>query len=136
MRPPGLWIGGFAATFALALAACGDSGGGNGTPTGPSETPGTIVATITITAAGAVSPADVTVPVGSRVTFTNNHTGSHFMASDPHPDHTLCPALNQVGVLQPGQSRTSANLTTARVCTYHDHDDETNAALQGTIRVQ
>jgi len=136
MTSHGLWIGAFAAALALALAACGGGGSGNGTPTGPSETPGPIAATITITAAGAVSPADVPVPVGSRVTFTNNHTASHFMQSDPHPAHTLCPGLNSVGTLPPGQSRTTGNLSTARVCTYHDHDDETNTSLQGTIRVQ
>jgi hypothetical protein len=58
------------------------------------------------------------------------------MASDPHPEHTLCPALNAVGFLSPGDSRTSSNLDTARVCTYHDHLNDTNAGLRGTIRVQ
>jgi plastocyanin len=78
----------------------------------------------------------VTVPAGSRVTFVNNHTASHEMTSDPHPDHTICPPLNQVGNLSPGQSRTSGNLNTVRVCTYHDHLNDGNENLQGTIRVQ
>ena len=125
----------FAAALALTIAACGD--GDNNSPTGPSGGGGggTIAATIVIGADGAVSPATATVPVGSRVTFTNNHNAPHNMNSDPHPEHTQCPAIN-VGTLQPGQSRTSENLTTARACGFHDHDLPTNAALRGTITVQ
>jgi plastocyanin len=124
---------GIAAVLALAFAACG---GGGSSPTSPSGNDGPIAATIVIDATGNVSPKDVTVPVGSRVTFTNNHNTGHQMASDPHPEHTLCPALNAVGFLSPGDSRTSSNLDTARVCTYHDHLNDTNAGLRGTIRVQ
>ena len=122
-----------AAVLAFAFAACG--GGGGGSPTSPSANDGPIAATIVIDATGTATPKDVTVPVGSRVTFTNNHSAAHDMSSDPHPVHTLCPSLN-VGLTNPGQSATSRNLDTARVCTYHDHINETNIALMGTIRVQ
>lgn len=122
-----------AAALALAFAACG--GGDGGSPTSPGANDGPIAATIVIDATGTVTPKDVTVPVGSRVTFTNNHSAAHDMSSDPHPVHTLCPSLN-VGLTNPGQSGTSRNLDTARVCTYHDHINETNTALMGTIRVQ
>jgi len=125
---------GIAIVLAIAFAACGSGGGGS--PTSPSANDGPIAATIVIDATGNVTPKDVTVPVGSRVTFTNNHNTAHQMASDPHPEHTLCPALNTVGFINPGESRTSSNLDTARVCTYHDHINDTNAALRGTIRVQ
>jgi plastocyanin len=124
---------GIAAVLALAFAACG---GGGSSPTSPSGNDGPIAATIVIDATGNVTPKDVTVAAGSRVTFTNNHNTTHEMASDPHPTHTLCPPLNAVGSLAPGQSRTSNNLNTAMVCTYHDHLQDTNAALRGTIRVQ
>lgn len=123
-----------AAALAFAFAACG--GGSGGSPTSPSANDGPLAATIVIDATGTVTPKDVTVPVGSRVTFVNNHTAVHQMASDPHPTHTLCPSLDAVGLLSPGQSGTSRNLDTARVCTYHDHINETNTALMGTIRVQ
>jgi plastocyanin len=113
------------------VAACGDDGG----PASPSNGTGTIAATVVIDSTGNVAPRDVTVAPGSRVTFTNNHNRPHNMNSDPHPEHTLCPDLN-VGVLQPGQSRTSGNLNTPRACGYHDHDDPGNRALQGTVRVQ
>ena len=124
-----------AAVLALTFAACGSSpaspGGNN------SGNDGAIAATITIDATGNATPKDVTIAAGSRVTFVNNHPGTnHQMTSDPHPEHTLCPALNTVGLLAPGQSRTSSNLNTPMVCTYHDHIADTDARLKGTIRIQ
>jgi hypothetical protein len=41
----------------------------------------------------------LTVPPGTRVTFVNNDTRVHEMDSDPHPDHTDCPEINQVDLL-------------------------------------
>jgi len=134
MTSQGLWRG-IALTLTIACAGCGGSDGG-GTPTSPTENPGTVGATITIGANGVVSPREVTVAPGSRVTFVNSHNAAHDMTSDPHPEHTLCPALNQVGFLSVGQSRTSGNLNTPGVCTYHDHINDTNANLRGTIRIQ
>lgn len=116
----------------FALAACG----GGGSPSAPAGNDGTIAATITIDATGNATPKEVIVPAGSRVTFTNNHSAIHEMVSDPHPEHTLCPSLNTVGFLSAGQSKTSSNLNTPMVCTYHDHINEGNAGLRGTIRVQ
>lgn len=117
------------------LAACGSD-----SPSSPSSSPspggsdGTIAATLTITASG-ISPGNVVVPVGSRVTIVNNDTRPHDMNSDPHPVHTQCPALN-VGTLAANQSRTSQNLTTAQVCGIHDHTDPGNALWKATITVQ
>src|SRR5688500_6565387 len=114
MTKRGLWNTGIALALAAGVPACGSSGGS--TPTAPT-TPGTgtAAATITIAANGVVSPRDVTVAVGSRVTFVNSHSGAHEMTSDPHPEHTLCPPLNQVGHLTSGQSRTTGNLNTPGV---------------------
>jgi plastocyanin len=128
----GLWMLGIVAALATGYG-CGSS---SNSPAAPSSDTGTIAGTITIDASGAVSPRDITVPAGSRVTFVNNHSRDHEMNSDPHPEHTLCPALNSVGHLTPGQSRTSGNLNTPGVCTYHDHINDTNNSLKGTIRVQ
>jgi hypothetical protein len=61
---------------------------------------------------------------------------SHDMSSDPHPTHTDCPEIDQVGVLNPLQSRQTGNLNIARVCGYHDHDRDTVQGLRGTITVQ
>jgi plastocyanin len=118
----------FPCTALVVLAACG---GGNATPAGPST--GTSAATITITSSG-VSPTQVTVSQGSRVMFVNNDTRSHDMESDPHPEHTDCPEIN-VGLLQPGQSRETLNLVTARTCGFHDHNDPPPGGARWTGRI-
>ena len=124
-----------AALLMLTFAACG--GGGSSTPSSPSPTPSPSPSgtTITITASG-VSPKTLTVSAGSRVTFVNNDTRSHEMNSDPHPDHTLCPPINDVGFLAAGQSKTTGNLNTVRTCGYHDHNRDSDTSLQGTIVIQ
>lgn len=124
----------------LTTAACGgNSGGGTGgggTPTpSPTPTPGPSGSTITISSNGAVSPKEITVTVGSRVTFVNNDSRAHDMNSDPHPAHTDCPEIN-VGFLQPGQSLTTAVLPRVRNCGFHDHNQPSVTALQGEIKIQ
>jgi plastocyanin len=95
----------------------------------PQPTPTT---TITITSAG-VNPKSVQIALGSRVLFVNNDTREHEMGSDPHPDHTDCPVINQVGLLLPGQQRETGNFVVVRTCGYHDHEDPTNPLWQGSI---
>jgi plastocyanin len=134
-----LWLGGVcAAAAALTVAACGGGGDGGGTPTTPTPNPSPSPAgtTITIGTDGRVTPASLTVSPGTRVTFVNNHNRQHDMSSDPHPEHTDCQEVNQVGNLQPGQNRQTGNLNTARTCTFHDHNDPTNSGLMGSIRIQ
>lgn len=77
---------------------------------------------MTITPSG-VSPTPINISQGMRVLLVNDDTKSHNMASDPHPEHTDCPEINNVGLLQPGQSRETGNMNTVRTCGYHDHDD-------------
>jgi len=117
---------------ALALTAAGCGSDSPSSPSGGND--GTVAATLTITSTG-ISPKTATVPLGSRVTIVNNDSRTHNMNSDPHPEHTQCPALN-VGVLSAGQSRTSQNLTTTRTCGMHDHDDPDNSLWKATITVQ
>lgn len=121
-----------AAALACAAAACG--GGTSTTPTTPSTTP-TSTTTITITTNG-TSPRDIVVSPGSQVTFVNNDTRSHDVASDPHPEHSDCPPVNQVGVVVPGQSRQTGNLNTVRVCGYHDHNLPEDNRWKGTITIR
>ena len=113
------------------LASCGGNSGSSSTTPSPSA-----AAIITISSSGVVSPKSVTVPRGSQVQFVNNSPLAHQMVSDPHPEHTDCPELNQVGFLAPGQSRVSGNLNTARTCGFHDHDLPSQTGLQGSIVIQ
>ena len=125
----------FAMVLVLATVSCG----GGSTPSSPSPTPtptpAPTTATITITSSG-VSPRSVAVAAGSRVTFVNNSTRVYDVSSNPHPEHTDCPAINQAGFLQPGQSRETGNLNTVRTCGYHDHNRDSDTSLQGTIVIQ
>jgi plastocyanin len=115
--------------MAAAALACGRNAD---TSPSPTPTPGT---TVSITSGG-VTPKTLTVARGSQVTFVNNDSRPHDMESDPHPEHTDCPEINQVGTLNPGQSRQTGNLNTARSCGFHDHLAFENGNLRGTIVVQ
>jgi plastocyanin len=129
-----------AATLAaLTAAACGGGSSTPDTPTTPTNPGGggnPSTATITIGTDGRVTPSTVTIAVGGRVTFVNNHNTAHDMQSDPHPEHTDCPPMSQVGFLSAGQSRTSGNFNTARTCGFHDHNRENDTGLQGRIVIQ
>jgi plastocyanin len=133
---------GLAAALVVAATAVACGGGSSSpttptTPTSPTNpTTPSDTATITIGADGRVSPASVTITRGGRVTMINNHNTTHDMSSDPHPDHTQCPELNQWGFMQPGQQRTSGNLNVARTCGFHDHNRDTDPNLKGTITIQ
>ena len=118
------------AAIITAAMACG------GGSTTPSPDPGALPNTTTVIIANnAVAPQNITVPLGSQVTFVNNDSRDHQIASDPHPEHTDCPELNQVGYLTPGQRRQTGNLVVARTCGYHDHINFEIKSLQGTITI-
>lgn len=135
--------------FVLSLAALGclAACGSNSSSTSPGGGGVTVVvkdggsggasgATVTMTANG-VSPSTVTVAVGQVVTFINNDTRSREIASNPHPQHGSCPGIEAgLGVINPGQTKTTHNFGNAGTCGYHDHQDDTNAKFQGTIVVQ
>jgi len=127
----------------LTVASCGGDGSPSSptpspspspTPT-PTPPPGGPAATTTITITGAgVSPKDIVVPRGSRVTFVNSDGVGHDMNSDPHPQHTSCTDMN-VGFVAASQNGQTDVLNIARTCGYHDHNQPSNTTLQGTIRI-
>ena len=108
------------------LPRCGGDGNAP-TPTGDPV--------ITITAGG-LSVVEVRVPVGGRVVFANEDVRPHAMSSDPVQTHLDCPAINDVGTLQPGQRRSTGALTVARTCGFHDHTNEFDNTWKGRIIVQ
>jgi plastocyanin len=137
----------FLGVVAVAGACGGASSGTTPTPTTTTTTPASttppttlgpapMTATITITERGA-TPRDVTIAVGGRVTFVNNDPNlAHDMTSDPHPAHTQCPQTNDVGLLRPGQTGSTAAYTVARFCDYHDHGQPDNRSLTGRITIR
>lgn len=114
------WAPAVALALAVAGAAALSHACGKG-PTAPDPAPTPPSGpTVTITSAGA-NPRAIEIPLGGRLTIINSDSVSHDMGSDPHPNHEDCPELNQIGMLTPGQQRTSGNLVEARVCGMHDH---------------
>jgi hypothetical protein len=133
MRNVSSLIGSAAAAIALAAAlSCGGSSstGPSGTCT-PSSNPATLVVMN-----NAICPQAITVTRGTQLTIINQDSQTHDMTSDPHPEHTDCPELNQIGFLSTNQSRTSGNLNTARRCGMHDHSNPNSNALKATITIQ
>src|SRR5678815_3598280 len=90
---------------ALLLTSCG------GSPNSPDSVTvivrdggatGASGATITISG-GRVSSGAVTIAVGQTVTFINNDTRAHEIASNPHPNHGSCPGIEAgLGTLAAG----------------------------------
>lgn len=132
------------AGFLLALGTLSACGGG-GSPSSPGGVTvvvrdggvtGTSGATITISGTG-VAPAAVTVAVGQTVTFINNDNRPHEMASNPHPAHGSCPSIEAgLGTISPGQTKVTHAFANAGSCGFHDHINDTNAGLRGTITIQ
>jgi len=114
----------------LLATACG--WGKSPTEPAPPAQTGT---TVTITSSG-LNARSLDVPVGGRVTIVNSDSVSHDMGSDPHPSHEDCPELNQIGMLAPGETRTSGNLVEARTCGMHDHLRPLVASLQLRITIR
>ena len=124
-----------------AVPGCTSQTGSAPTPPGPVADPGpppaiptTEGATLTLSGSG-VSPTQVRVFQGSRVTFINRDVAVHDIQSNPLHVHTDCLALNGVGLLTPGQSRESGPLTIVRACGFHDHVNEGSIRFYGTVFV-
>jgi len=115
------------------VAGCG--GGGSSAPTTPTP-PTTSQPTLTIDAAGVLGPKELVVPPGTRVLVTNRSTRARQVSSDPHPDHTDCPEINQVGFLAPGATKETGNLNIVRTCGIHDHDDPSNADMRARVVIR
>lgn len=78
------------------------------------------------------SPATLTVKAGSTVTFQNDDTANHWIASNPHPTHTALPGFDAKKVIAPGASY-SYTFTQTGTWSYHDH---LNSEMTGTIVVE
>ena len=50
-----------------------------------------------------MSPLEITIAVGQRVTFVNNDVRAHDVVGGVDPAHPDCPEILQAGFLTPGQ---------------------------------
>ena len=82
-----------------------------------------------------VTPTALVITVGERVVFVNADQVDHDMASDQHPTHLDCPAINQAGYLRPSESRETGNFVRVETCEFHDHLNAGSASLTGRIIV-
>ena len=130
----------------VVAAACGVADAPPTAPTPPSPTtpatggggPGGTAPpdlTITVTSAG-VSPTELTVPVGSRVTFRNLDVRAHDFSGGPDPATPECPEIDQAGFVASGQSRQTGVFAAARTCRFHDHAYLGVPAFTGRIVIQ
>jgi hypothetical protein len=116
--------------LALAVPILTTLGCGAG-PSAPSPNDATIV----IGPAG-VAVKETRIKAWSRVTFVNNDTRPHTMVSDPVDVHTQCPPVNLVGLLNPGESRSTGTLNLPGTCGFHDHSNKADPTLTGRILVE
>jgi hypothetical protein len=130
-----VFFGGGAAMVLAAAVSCGGGDSNNGNAPSGSCTPRGHPQTLVVQN-NAICPQAITIPRGGQLTIINQDSRSHDMTSDPHPSHTDCPELNQIGFLSTNQSRQSGNLNTARSCGMHDHSDPDRASLKATITIQ
>lgn len=105
-------------------------------------------ATVTISSTG-VTPAEVTLVVGGRVTFVNNDVVSHDIAGGPDPARPDCLEIKEAGFLVPGPDATGytvpANLRDSYVSPVSFHvfvryrprrHDTVRASLTGTAHLR
>lgn len=135
------------AGLALALSTLSACGGGGGsspvsptttTPppaTTPTPTPTATPPVITVSSTG-VSPQELVVAAGTRVTFTNTDNRAHDFSGGPDPATPECPEIDVAGFVAPGQSRQTGTFTTARTCRFHDHAYLGVPAFTGRIVIQ
>ncbi len=104
----------------------------NTTGTFSTNTNAPVAATVIITSAG-ISSTSTTVAAGTVVTFLNNDTAPHQIASNPHPSHTDLPGFDLT--LSAGSSQ-SFTFTKIGSWGYHDHNNPFATEYQGRIIVQ
>jgi plastocyanin len=86
---------------------------------------------VSITANG-FEPNTILVSAGTKVTWVNRNSEPHWVASNPHPDHSDLPGLDSEEPLGPGESYSYVFKDSGRFG-YHDHlNPETN----GTVIVE
>jgi plastocyanin len=85
---------------------------------------------VTLTDTG-FAPSPVTVKAGTIVTFVNESNGQMWIASDPHPIHSLLPGFDELASVDRGGTY-EYTFTKVGTWTYHNHR---NPSTKGTVIV-
>ena len=81
-------------------------------------------------------PRVLEIKSGDKVKFTNTGTRPFWVASDPHPTHTICPGFDAVHGLTHNESWTyTFNFAAPKICSYHNHVDPTTILFTGVISI-
>ena len=83
-----------------------------------------------------MSPLELTINVGQRVTIINNDARTHDVVGGKDPSTPDCPEITQAGFLAPGQRADTGVFTQAKTCEYHDHTMLGVPAFQGRIFIR
>jgi plastocyanin len=104
-----------AAIIAAMTASCGSQ-----TPTSPagSGEVHTVIATVMLEATGP-NPREITIGVGETVSFMNHEHVPYTVTGGASPSQSSCPEITDVGVLRPGDIRSTAPFAIAKTCDYH-----------------
>lgn len=91
-----------------------------GTGTSGIEKGGVAARTVVTLSDKGFAPNSVTVKAGTTVTFVNESTGAMWVASDPHPTHTLLPGFDELASAEKGGTY-EYTFTKVGTWTYHNH---------------
>jgi len=94
------------------------------------KTMGMNMATVHYTNKG-FDPKTITVPVGTMVEFINETDGDMWVASNPHPQHSVLPTFDEFDSVPKGGNYTYT-FDKKGTWPYHDHE---NAATEGVVNV-
>jgi hypothetical protein len=65
------------------------------------------------------NPREITIAVGESVSFMNHEHTPYTVAAGAGPAQPACAEINMVGVLPPGEIRSTAPFSAAKTCDYH-----------------
>jgi len=117
---------------ATTTPSSGGSISGPQTPGGVGTSKGGVMERTVVTYSdGGFNPKTVTVKVGTTVTFMNDSSGAMWVASDPHPVHTLLSGFDELNSVRKGGSY-EYTFTKVGTWTYHNH---MNPSMKGTVVV-
>ena len=123
--PKFVWIVGLGVVL-VAIIVIVATGGKNGNVTAAGS-----AADVAINSSG-LSASTLKVPVGTTVTWTNDDTSGHWIASDPYPLDNIHSDFNSLGSLHTGDSY---SYTFTSPGTYNYHDQLNPYKIMGTVQV-